>query len=399
MPSSRRRFLLGLGALAIGAAAIAAESQLNKLEPETTSTTSSSTGNASQATTVLAGKVGFRVETFVENLTIPWSLAWAPDGRGFFTERPGRISVITIENNKPTLFAEVKVEHIGEGGLLGLALSPQFDANRFVYVYHTYRDGSVLRNRVIRYQDQNGTGTNPTVILDKIPAGSIHDGGRIRFGPDGKLYVTCGETGNGQLAQDLQSLAGKILRLNPDGTVPNGNPFSNSLVYSYGNRNAQGIDWHPLNGKLYESEHGPSGENGRFANDEINLIEPGKNYGWPIIVGYSNDPRYTNPVYNTGDDETWAPSGCTFYTGNVFPDWKYSFFVACLRGVHIHRFVFDPQTGAIQINEKLLTGKLGRLRDVVQGPDGLLYILTSNRDGRGSPVSNDDRILQLVPTL
>ena len=335
--------------------------------------------------------VAFRVETFLENLTIPWSIAFAQDGRAFFTERVGRINLLRLETRKFSLFAEVPVANIGEGGLLGLALSPDFESDHLVYVYHTYEDAVGVWNRVIRYRDNNGVGVNPEAIIERIPGAGIHDGGRIRFGPDRKLYVTTGDAANGSQAQNLESLAGKILRLNPDGSVPADNPFTNSPVYSFGHRNPQGIDWHPVTGRMFETEHGPT------ANDEVNVVEPGKNYGWPVVVCITNDSRFVNPIFCTGDNVTWAPSGCSFYSGNMFPDWRNSFFVATLRGIHLHRFIFNPQTNRIQESERLLEGSFGRLRDAVQGPDGLLYVLTSNRDGRGSPVPNDDRILRLVP--
>jgi len=395
MSISRRKFLVGLGTAAVGAAGILGAYEISKsllrqqeISTSTVTETGSKPGQAVQ----------FNVETWLANLTIPWELVFAPDDRAFFTERTGRLSVVKLGEQNPSVFAEVPVEPVGEGGLLGLALSPEFDSDHFVYVYHTYRSGPDIQNRVVRYRDENGQGTNPEVILDGIPGASIHDGGRIRFGPDGKLYITTGDSGRGQLAQDLSSLAGKVLRLEADGSVPADNPIPQSPVFSYGHRNPQGIDWNPQNERMYETEHGPSGEGGRSANDEVNLIEPGKNYGWPLVVGTSNDPNFVNPLFYTGNNETWAPSGCSFYRGNQFPTWKNNFFIGTLRGTHLHRFLFDPQTSRILESEKLLEGTLGRLRDVVEGPDGLLYILTSNRDGRGSPAANDDRILRLVPT-
>jgi glucose/arabinose dehydrogenase len=396
---SRRRFLAGVGLSALGAAGLYAAYHLSSPQvPQTQSPIATTSKVDSQTNTV-----AFHPETVAENLMIPWSLAFAPDGRMFVTERMGRINVVASDSSKPSLFSDISVEHVGEGGLLGLALSPTFDADRFVYVYHTYRLGAELRNRVVRLEDENGVGTNSRVIIDGIPGASIHDGGRIRFGPDGKLYIGTGDSGDGSLAQNLESLAGKILRVNPDGFIPSDNPFLNSPVYSYGHRNVQGFDWHPLNGRMYETEHGPTGEQGRFANDEVNQIEPGRNYGWPLVICKANDPRYADPVFCTGDNETWAPSGCSFYKPekesqeNVFGDWKYSFFIATLRGEHLHLFSFNSQTGAVEASEKLLQGSFGRLREVVQGPDGLLYILTSNRDGRGSPAPNDDRIIRLQP--
>ncbi len=333
------------------------------------------------------------METFLDRLRVPWSLAFAPDGRIFLTERPGSVRIVENGKLRADAFAQLDVASVGEGGLLGLALSPSFSRDRYVYLYHTYRESSALWNRIVRLTDAGGVGTDLKVVFDKIPGGIIHDGGRIRFGPDGRLYATAGETGRREIAQDLNSLGGKILRLNPDGSIPNDNPFLGSAVYSYGHRNPQGIDFQPRTGRLYETEHGPSGELG-FAHDEINLILPGKNYGWPIIVGTGNDPRFVDPLINTGD-ETWAPSGASFYVGDQIPQWKGSFFVATLRGVHLHRIVFSAQGDSVVFHEKLYDSEFGRLRDVLTGPDGALYVVTNNTDGRGSPRPGDDRILRL----
>lgn len=237
-------------------------------------------------------------------------------------------------------------------------------------------------------------GYDEQVLIDKIPAAPIHDGGRIKFGPDGKLYVTTGDSANPNLAQDLTSLAGKILRINPDGSTPTDNPFSNSLVYSYGHRNPQGLDWDPLTGKLVETEHGPSGEKG-FAHDEVNVIEPGKNYGWPNVVGKANDPRYVDPIIDTGD-VTWAPSGASFYHADKIPGWKDKFFIATLRGNHLRILQLDTEANKVISSEAVLQGTYGRLRDIAQGPDDYLYILTSNTDGRGLPAPDDDKILRIT---
>jgi glucose/arabinose dehydrogenase len=328
-------------------------------------------------------------------------MEFAPDGRLFFTERrSGRLSYVEVKAVEPPptakLFATLPSSDSGEGGLLGLALSPEFASDRYVYVYYTDTGPSGLRNRVVRLRERNGTGAEPETILDGIPGASVHDGGRIRFGPDGKLYVTAGDAGQRANAQDLQSLAGKILRLNPDGSIPSDNPFPNSPVYSYGHRNPQGIDWHPRTGRMYETEHGPSGEASAFAHDEVNWIQSGKNYGWPAVVGTSTDTRYVNPIYQTGDT-TWAPSGCSFCYGNMFPAWRNSLFVTTLRGVHLHRFEFDEITGQVETHEAFLQNMYGRLRDVIEGPDGFLYLFTSNRDGRGSPASDDDKLLRIRP--
>jgi glucose/arabinose dehydrogenase len=209
------------------------------------------------------------------------------------------------------------------------------------------------------------------------------------------LYITTGDAANAPLAQDLSSLAGKILRINSDGTIPDNNPFLGSVVYSYGHRNPQGLDWEPTTGKLVVTEHGPSGERG-FAHDEINIVEAGKNYGWPNIVGDQTDPKYISPLFHTGDT-AWAPSGAIFYNSDKIPELKGKYLVANLRGTHLHVFEIDTEQGKILSDESLFSGQFGRLRDINVGNDGYLYLLTSNRDGRGSPAPNDDRILKIMP--
>lgn len=337
--------------------------------------------------------LGVKVETVAENLDIPWSIVWTPDGTIFFTERNGDLRVIQdgIVLEKPVLSLEVGGS---EGGLLGIALDPNYSENHFIYLYYTYNNFLETKNKVVRYVESNLILSEDKVLIENIPGGPIHDGGRLKFGPDGKLYITTGDAGNSELAQDKNSLSGKILRINSDGSIPEDNPISNSPIYSLGHRNPQGLDW-DKSGILVASEHGPTGRRG-VAHDEINVILPGANYGWPDIIGSEKKEGLITPILNTGDD-TWAPSGVEFYDGDKISQWSGKFFVATLRGNHLHMIDFDLENDKVISHQKLFEGDFGRLRDVTTGPDGYLYVLTSNQDGRGTPEINDDRILRIVP--
>jgi glucose/arabinose dehydrogenase len=337
---------------------------------------------------------GYKIETVAENLTIPWSIDWLPDGTALFTERNGNLRAIQNGEllQEPLLTLGVGA---GEGGLLGVAVDPDFEKNNYIYLYYTYTEFVTTSNKVVRYQVDDKTVTEDKVLIDGIPGASYHDGGRIQFGPDGKLYITTGEAGNPDLAQDLNSLGGKILRINSDGTIPEDNPWKDSPIYTIGHRNPQGIDWDE-SGNLVATEHGPSGWRG-VAHDEINLIIPGANYGWPDVIGDETADGLQNPILHTGDD-TWAPSGAEFYNGDKILEWSGKYFVATLRGSHLHMIDFDLENNKVISHEKLFQDEFGRLRDVQTGPDGYLYILTSNQDGRGTPSSNDDRIFRIVPS-
>ncbi len=316
--------------------------------------------------------------TVAEELEIPWEMAFLPDGSIILTERPGRVRIIDASGklqDEPLLTVS-DVAAVGEGGLLGLALHPNFTTNGWVYLYYTYQSGGGLANRVVRYTMQGQSLTSQTIIIDGIPGGNIHNGGRIKFGPDGLLYIGTGETGIDTLAQDLNSLAGKILRLKDDGSIPTNNPFPNSAVYSYGHRNPQGLAWDNF-GQLWETEHNSS------AFDELNIIEAGRNYGWPEVRGETTAPGMVGPKLHSGND-TWAPSGLSFFNGSLY--------FSGLRGQSL--FKYDLQTGQLT---RYLNGTFGRLRDVVVGPDNLLYLITNNRDGRGIPLPGDDRLIRINP--
>lgn len=337
-----------------------------------------------------ADGVRFRVQEVVTNLNVPWSLAFAPDGRLFVTERPGRVLVfdLALGTSEVALTLDDVFDQV-EAGVLGLALDPDFARTRRVYLYYTAAtlDGPV--NRIVRYREVGNRLAERAVLLDGIPAAVAHDGGRLRFGPDGWLYATAGDATIQTDAQDLASLAGVFIRLAPDGTTPPGNPFG-SPIFTYGHRNPQGFDWHPLTGELWASEHGAIG------NDEINHLMAGANYGWPRIEGDQTMPGMQTPEISVSP--AVAPSGASFYRGEAFPPFIGDLFVATLRGQHLWRLRFDPSASeTVVAQERLIDQQYGRLRDVVPGPDGFLYVSTSNRDGRGEPTAGDDRILRLVP--
>lgn len=359
-------------------------------DPQPTPDTTTPTAPAGAILTTADG-VRFAVETVVTSLEVPWSMAFAPDGRLFVTERPGRVRIIDLASGRSDLALTLDdVFSQGEAGLLGLALDPDFAETRLVYLYYSARratGGPV--NRVVRYREAGSTLGERVVLVDNIPAAQIHDGGRLRFGPDGLLYITAGDAAVMSLAQDLGSLAGKLLRLNRDGSTPRTNPFS-SPIYSYGHRNPQGLDWHPATGDLWAAEHGNIG------NDEVNVIDAGANFGWPVIQGAQSMAGMRTPI--TFYNPAIAPSGASFYRGTRFPRFANNLFVATLRGTHLLRLTPDPSSPRrVVAEERLLDGTFGRLRDVVSGPDGLLYLATNNRDGRGAPSPTDDRILRLVP--
>jgi glucose/arabinose dehydrogenase len=338
--------------------------------------------------------VNFRVEEVATGLDTPWELAFAPDGRIFVTERPGRLRVIEDGKLRAEPVATVPdVVESGEGGLLGMVLAPDFATSGNLYFHHTYRDNGT-RNRVVRYTLADRAGArglgSPQILLKDIPGAGNHNGGRLAIGPDGKLYVTCGDAGNAANAQDRASLAGKIHRLELDGAIPADNPFPGSPVYSFGHRNPEGLAWQPGTNQLYATEHGNS------ANDEVNTIVAGSNYGWPEIQGPQTREGMVTPIITSGSNNTWAPSGATFVAANTFPQLRGSFLFAGLRSATLWKL----DVATLQLTPLLADqygNGYGRLRDVREAPDGTLYVLTSNQDGRGSPAATDDRILRIVP--
>lgn len=286
-----------------------------------------------------------------------------------------------------------EVSETGEEGLMSLALHPEYPSNHFLYVSLAYEAEGHLWVKVMRFTDEGDQLVGGVSIIDRIPAARYHAGSAIAFGPDGKLYVTTGDATEKNLAQDKNSLAGKILRLNDDGTLPSDNPFG-TAVWSYGHRNPQGIAWHPDTGELYASEHGPSVFDGPAGGDEVNLIERGKNYGWPFVSHENRRAGTEAPLMTFTPAE--APASLLVYSGRQYPAWRGNLFFGALRGEGLIRLELDPENPrSIVQSEKLSVVQFGRIREVVEGPDGAIYFTTSNRDGRGTPSSDDDRVFRL----
>jgi glucose/arabinose dehydrogenase len=329
-----------------------------------------------------AGGSTVEVTVIADGLEVPWGLAFLPGGDALVTERDsGRLLRLDPASGGTEEIQTLPTEPSGEGGSLGLAVSPDYRRDGLVYAYYTTAED----NRVVRFR----LGEEPQPVLTGIPANTIHDGGRLAFGPDGMLYVATGDAGDSSNAQDRDSLGGKILRLTPDGDAPDDNPFPGSPVYSLGHRNVQGLTW-DTDGRLYASEFGQD------SFDEVNLIEAGENYGWPEIEGEGGTEQgYRDPITTWTTDEA-SPSGAQVLVDAAIPGWEGDLFVAALRGERLWRLELGG--GEVAGREELLGGELGRIRNAVQAPDGSLWLTTSNRDQYGSPVSDqDDRIVRLAP--
>jgi glucose/arabinose dehydrogenase len=321
------------------------------------------------------------VAVVAENLDTPWGIAFLPNNDMLVTERPGNVRLIS-GGNVSTVATIPNVREISEGGLLGIALHPQFETNKYVYLYYTYgANGGNTLNRVVRMRFDNNQLVDEEVIVDDIPGAPNHNGGRIKFGPDNNLYIATGDAHEPSLAQDKNSLAGKILRVTDTGQAAPGNPFGNR-TYSYGHRNPQGIAW-DNNGVLWETEHGPSGVWPDCCQDEVNKIESGKNYGWPDSVGDNVHAGTVAPIIHSGRDR-YAPGSAAVTSDTVY--------FGGLRGAAL--YTYPVVGGSVAEHFK---DEFGRIREAVVGPDGMLYITTSNNDGRGSPSANDDKIIRVNP--
>lgn len=350
------------------------------------------------------GKTAVKLETVVAGLEVPWGIGFLPGGDALVTERPGRLRLVPAltrrkagDVTKLPLVATIAVDSDEEGGLLGVAVHPHFEQNRFFYLYMTVKEDGRKSNRVERWRlaEDLASARFDKRIVEGIPSAAYHDGGRIRFGPDGMLYAGTGDGREPDRSQDPRSLGGKVLRLTPEGEVPADNPVPGNPLYVLGVRNTQGFDW--SSGRFYVTDHGPSGELLRRGHDEVNLASPGANLGWPAIYGCETRAGMVTPSLTW--DTAVPPGGASFYTGSAIPEWRGSLLMGTLRSQHLHWIKFsasDP--GAVELHEVYFQGQAGRLRDVVMGPDGAVYLTTSNCDGRGDCPKDRDKILRLLPS-
>ncbi|MDQ2987020.1 MAG: PQQ-dependent sugar dehydrogenase [Armatimonadota bacterium] len=347
----------------------------------------------------MTAKEGWKIETVVTGVEVPWTIVFDHEKRMIFTERPGRVRV--VENGKlraEPLLSMPDVAARSESGLMGMCLHPDYAENKMLYLAYSYRENREQSVKVVRYKNDGRKLTLDKIIIDNIPAAPNHAGTRVAFGPDKKLYVTTGDATDWHRAQQMDSINGKTLRLNDDGSIPKDNPFigkanTREEIWSYGHRNAQGLAWQPGTGRMFQTEHGPSGFEGLGGGAcELNFVERGKNYGWPEIYGTRTRSGMVAPLVEYSPAS--APGSGSFYSGNRLPMFTGNYFFGALRPGILVRVVMD---GAKVVNQERLVADMGRIREVTEGPDGNVYFSTSNRDGRGSPHSTDDRIMRIVP--
>lgn len=337
-------------------------------------------------------------ETLATGFDTIWELAWGPDASIWVSERGGTITRVNPATGAKSVVGQLAVLENSEGGLMGIAFHPDFAMQPYVFAMHTYSGAGSARNRLVRMRFDGTTLATPETLLENIPGSGNHNGARIAVGPDRLLYVSTGDASNQALAQDRTSLAGKILRLTLNGAPAPGNPFG-TAIYSYGHRNPQGLVFHPTTGALYATEHGPGD------NDEVNRIEAGRNYGWPDVRGRCDgDAGPDEQAFCTANNvaeplaiwsPTIAPAGADVYVGTTIPGWQGSLLFTSLRNATLYRFTLSDDGRRVVSADSLFKGTFGRLRDVLAAPNGLVYLGTSNRDGRGSPQAGDDRIVRV----
>ena len=334
-----------------------------------------------------------RIETIASGLRVPWELVFLPDGRALFTERTGQVRMITDKVVGPEPLLRIPVAQGNKMGMLGLAISPDFSKDRFVYIAYNLPKGDGFELRVERYRLDDHQLVEAKVLLSGIPAWSNHTGCRLVFGPDGMLYVTTGDANRPPDSQHLDRLNGKILRIRPDGGIPADNPFVGRddvapAIFSYGHRNSQGLAFQPGTDRLYASEHGPD------HGDELNIVEAGKNYGWPVISHQRRAPGMETPRCEI--TPSVGPGALLFYQGTAFPELRGTLLMATLRGSSVWRFALDA-SGQPVAAERFFNQKWGRVRFLVEAPDGSIWMSTSMHDPpEGIPRDQDDRIIRLV---
>lgn len=335
-----------------------------------------------------------KLTVIAENLQVPWSIAFTDQSRILVAERPGDITeVVSGVVNETPLYSFKDVAQAGEIGLMGMVLDPKYQSNKLLYVCLGYSENGTLYDRVIALKDNGDTLSEERTLLDRIPAGSNHAGCELAIAPDSTLFITAGDATTKTIAQDLNSLGGKILRINLDGSIPEDNPFDNSAVYSYGHRNPQGIDW-DLAGNLYSVEHGPSGNDGPGGGDELNLIISGANYGWPLVSHNETKTGTLAPLITY--TPAVAPASLLVYQGQKYPELAGGLLFGLLRGQGIMQVIVSSLDPSEVISYQRVPGiDVGRVREIYQSDDGNIYFTTSNTDGRGNPKPGDDKIYQL----
>ncbi len=336
------------------------------------------------------------------NLDTPWEIIWGPDDYIWMTERYGRVSRVNPNTGDVSEVIQIEdVEEINEGGLLGMALDPDFSENGYFYVaYNYYADGNDYREKVVRftYSPTSGKADNQVILFDNIDGANNHNGSRLVISPDKKLIFTTGDATNTSNSQNINSLNGKTLRINLDGTIPEDNPIKDSPVWTWGHRNPQGLIYSPDSTILYSSEHGPSND------DEINIISKGRNYGWPNVQGFcdnANETAFCNDSNVVEPIKAWTPTlavaGIEFYNSDLISEWKNSLLVTTLKASRIVQLHLDEAGTSVLSSKEYFTNDFGRLRAICISPDGKVYIATSNLDSRGTPNTGDDKIIEITP--
>lgn len=359
---------------------------------------------------------GYVVEEFSTDLQVVWTIRFAPDGKVWVAERPGRVRILEADgtmHDEPWLSIEDIAFFQGESGLTGLAFHPDYPATPWVYVMYTYLDGETPHNRISRFVDDGGRAGEETILFDGLAAqqrGGSHSGGTLQFGPDGMLYIATGDAFERQRSADLDDLAGAVLRVTPEGEVPADNPWPGNPIWAHGMRNPHGLTWQPQTGNLFAGDHGPTGEDQLMAHDRIIVLEGGRHHGWPVMVGAINSPDYVDPILTFVPSS--PPGDVMFYDHELMPELRGDLFVSVLGfqpqdRQNLMRIRFEDSSDptrptAIErwFNDGQGNSVYGRLRALAVGPDGALYVGTSNHDGRQMTASHrerPDRILKITP--